>query len=133
MNMFPQKIGKIELNRHLYAALSEKRRHPRIPLRLPTEYLIPGSTKGRLCHTLNIAEGGVLLCLPQKFEIGQRLKIEVFYYFDYELDRFEAAGDVVWMESLADFPREYHGALEFRDLSPGDSQKLKNFISKIFY
>lgn len=126
------KIGKRELNRHLFSVLSEKRKHPRIPLRLPTEYLIPGTTKGRLCHTLNIAEGGVLLCLPEKPEVGQRLRIEVFYYFDYELARFEATGEIVWVEILEDSPMEYHGALEFVDLSPRDFEKLKNFLSKIF-
>jgi len=127
------KIDKRELNHRLFSALSEKRKHPRIPLRLPTEYLLSGTTRGRLCHTLNIAEGGVLLCLPEKLVVGQRLKIEVFYYFDYELDKFEATGQIVWVEALEDSPMECHGALEFFDLSPADSKKLKKFVRKIYY
>jgi hypothetical protein len=113
--------------------LSEKRKHPRIPLRLPTEYSISGTTRGRICHTLNIAEGGLLLCLPEKLPVGQQVKIEVFYYFDYELDRFEATGKVVWVEPLRDSPLEYFGALEFVNLSPCDFEKLRAFLGKIFF
>lgn len=101
-------------------------------MRLPTEYLLAGAKRGRLCHTLNIAEGGALLCLPEKLEIGQELKIEVFYYFDYELDRFEATGRIVWVEPLEDSPVEYHGALEFLDLPSRDSERLNAFLRKIY-
>ena len=126
------RIAKCHPNHPLFSALSERRKHPRIPLRLPTEYLIAGTTRGRLCHTLNIGEGGALLCLPEKLEIGQQLKIEVFYYFDYELDRLEATGRIVWVERLEDSPVEYRGALQFLDLSPRDSEKLNTFLRKIY-
>jgi hypothetical protein len=132
MNRDRAKIRRIQLNRQLFSALSEKRKHPRIPLRLPTEYSLSGTTRGRLCHTLNIAEGGVLLCLPEKLPVGQQVKIEVFYYFDYELERFGATGQIVWIEILEDSPLRYHGALEFLDLSPCDCEKLKAFLRKIF-
>jgi len=74
-----------------------------------------------------------LLCLPEKPNVGQRLKMEVFYYFDYELTRFIATGEVVWAEKSQDSPTEYQGALEFVDLSLRDFEKLKNFLGKIFY
>ncbi|RPJ42778.1 MAG: PilZ domain-containing protein [Deltaproteobacteria bacterium] len=118
---------------HLVSVLTERRRHPRIPLRLPTEYFPEGKTRSRLCHTINIGEGGVLLCLPEKLQVGQRLKIEVFYYFDYELERFCATGEVVWAENLEDSPIGYRSALEFVDLSLRDFEKLKKFLRKIFY
>ena len=127
------RIGKKGLMNHLVSVLTERRSHPRIPLRLPTEYFPEGKTKGRICHTINIGEGGVLLCLPQKIEIGQTLRIEVFYYFDYELTCFEALGEVVWVERLENSDREYRCALEFLDLSFHDMEKLKIFLRKIFY
>ena len=118
---------------HLVSDLTERRKHPRIPLRLPTEYFPEGKTRCRLCHTINIGEGGALLCLPEKLQVGQRIKIEVFYYFDYELERFCATGEVVWAENLEDSPIGYRSALEFVDLSLRDFEKLKKFLRKIFY
>jgi hypothetical protein len=124
--------GRSALNHQLFSALSEKRKHPRIPLRLPTQYVLSGSAKPRICHTLNIAEGGVLLCLPEKLEIGRQVEIEIFYYFDYELASFTGTGNMVWLESVEDSPSEYRGALEFTNLPPSDYAKLKCFLGKIF-
>ncbi len=128
-----RKTEKIRLMHQLVPVLSERRNCPRIPLRLPTEYFPEGKSKGRICHTINIGEGGVLLCLPEKLEIGQKLRIEVFYYFDYELTQFEALGEVIWMERFEDSDREYRCALEFIDLTFHDLEKLKKFLRKIFY
>ena len=133
MKMEFLKIGKKGQRHHLVSVLTERRKHPRIPLRLPTEYFPEGTIRSRLCYTINIGEGGVLLCLPEKPNVGQRLKMEVFYYFDYELTRFIATGEVVWAEKSQDSPTEYQGALEFVDLSLRDFEKLKNFLGKIFY
>ena len=127
------RIGKKGLVPDLVPILTERRIHPRIPLRLPTEYFPAGTTKGRICHTINISESGILLCLPEKIKTGQTLRIEVFYYFDYELASFEALGEVVWFERFEDSDRESRCALEFMDLSLDDLEKLKRFLRKIFY
>jgi len=121
------------LTHPLVPVLTEKRQHPRIPLRLPTEYLPAGAVKSRLCHTINICEGGVLLCLPEKVKVGQKLEVEIYYYFEYDLTSFEALGEVVWAEKLDDSETEYRSALEFIDLALNDLEKLKNFLRKIFY
>jgi c-di-GMP-binding flagellar brake protein YcgR len=118
---------------HLATALIEKREHPRIPLRLPTEYLPPGAVNARLCYTINISENGVLLCLPEKVEVGDRLRVEIYYCFDYDLTSFKALGEVVWVKRLEDSEVEYRCALEFIELAPADSQNLKRFLRKIFY
>jgi len=131
--MYNLKIGKKGLVHDLVPVLVERRGHPRIPLRLPTEYFPAGTTKGRICHTINISEGGVLLCLPEKIKNGQSMRVEVFYYFDYELTSFDALGKVVWVERQEDSDREYRCALEFVNLSPDDLEKLKKFLGKIFY
>lgn len=128
---FPKINGKGH-RPHLISVLTERRKHPRVPLRLPTEYSPEGTNRSRLCYTINIGEGGVLLCLPERLKVGQRVKMEVFYYFDYELARLIATGEVIWSEKSGDSPREYQGALEFVDLSPCDFEKLKTFLRKIF-
>ncbi len=127
--MEPPKMARYKL----VSELTERREHPRIPLRLPTEYLLPEAVKGRLCHTLNICESGVLLCVPEKIKVGQRLKVEIYYCFEYELSIFEAIGEVVWTERVEDCENEYRCALEFLDLGLEDMDKLRRFLRKIFY
>jgi hypothetical protein len=126
-------IFKNAVTHPLVPALTEKRQFPRIPLRLPTEYLIVDSLKTRLCHTINICEGGVLLCLPERINVDQRLRVEIYYYFEYDLASFEALGEVVWAEKLEDSETEYRCALQFMDLALNDLDKLKKFLRKIFY
>jgi hypothetical protein len=117
----------------LVPALTERRQFPRIPLRLPTEYIIVDSLKPRLCYTINICEGGVLLCLPERIKVGQRLRVEIYYYFEYDLASFEVLGEIVWAEKLEDSETEYRCALQFMDLALNDLEKLKKFLRKIFY
>jgi len=113
-------------------ARGERRGNPRIPLRLPTEYFPPGCADGRLCYTINICENGVLLCLPQEMDVGALLRVEIYYYFDYELTVFEALGEVVRVKKLEESDSEYQCALEFIEISPADSENLKRFLRKIF-
>ena len=113
--------------------LTERRRTPRIPLRLPTEYFPRVGVHARLCYTINISESGVLLCLPEKVEVGERLRVDIYYCFEYELTSFEALGEVVRVKKLEDSEVEYRCALKFIELSPADSENLKRFLRKIFY
>jgi c-di-GMP-binding flagellar brake protein YcgR len=128
---FPKTDKKVRRH-HLVSVLTDRRKYPRIPLHLPTEYSPEGTIRSRLCYTINIGEGGVLLCLPEKLEVGQRLKMEVFCYFDCELTRFTATGEVIWAEKSQDSPTEYQGAIEFVDLPLRDFENLKSFLRKIF-
>jgi len=131
--MKPLSILKKAVIHPLVPVLTEKRQFPRTPLHLPTEYLPVGAVKARLCHTINICEGGVLLCLPEKVRVGQKLKVEIYYYFEYALTSFEALGEVIWAEKLEDSKIEYRCALEFLDLALNDLENLRKFLRKIFY
>lgn len=111
----------------------ERRGAPRIPLRLPSKYCPPGKVKARLCYTINICETGVLLCLPEKVNVGDSLRVEIYYCFDYELKSFEAVGKVVWVEKKKEWDTKYKAALEFIEIAPADSRNLKRFLNKICY
>jgi c-di-GMP-binding flagellar brake protein YcgR len=126
-------LAKKLLTHQIVSSLIEKRKTPRLPLRLPTEYFYAGMNKGRTCYTINISEGGVLLSLPEKMDLGQALKIEVIYFFDYELSSFKAVGEVVRVQKSKENGKEYECALEFVKLLPREMEKLKNFLAKIFY
>jgi c-di-GMP-binding flagellar brake protein YcgR len=128
----PNWVKKLTKNQAV-PVLAERRRKPRIPLRLPTEYFPPGCANGRLCHTINICENGVLLCLPEKRNVGELLRAEIYYYFDYHLTSLDIVGEVVWVRKREDFEAEYQCALEFIEITPADSDNLKRFLRKIFF
>jgi hypothetical protein len=124
--------NKTKLLDHLLALEPERRKHRRIPLHLPTEYLTGEATRFRLCHTLNISEGGVLLCLSERAEVGQRLRIRIYYHFHSKINIFEAIGEVVWIGASKNPEKKYQCALEFVDLSLADLRGLKGFLGIIF-
>jgi hypothetical protein len=114
------------------STLPERRVKPRIPLRLSTEYFPPGCARSRLSYTINICETGVLLCLPERMNTGDLLRIVIYYCFDYELMSFEALGKVIWVKKLEDSDVEYRYALEFMEIAPDWDlgEEVKNFLMK---
>jgi c-di-GMP-binding flagellar brake protein YcgR len=111
----------------------ERRGAPRIPLRLPSKYYSPAKASARLCYTINICETGVLLCLPEKVNVGDSLLVEIYYCFDFDLKSFEAVGKVVWVKKKKEADSKYQAALEFIEIAPADSRNLKRFLQKICY
>src|SRR4030067_1586116 len=74
----------------------EKRRHPRYSVELPLDYC---RTNGKETYggiVANASEGGLLVYLPERVEIGTLLKIEIFYVRGLELDTIKAVVKVVW-------------------------------------
>jgi c-di-GMP-binding flagellar brake protein YcgR len=111
----------------------ERRGAPRIPLRLPSKYYPLGKATARLCYTINICETGVLLCLPEKVSVGNSLRVEIYYCFDFALTSFEAVGKVVWVKKKKEVDSKYQVALEFVEIAPADSRNLKRFLRKICF
>jgi c-di-GMP-binding flagellar brake protein YcgR len=110
----------------------ERRRHPRFSIDLPIEYqLIPSviSHKGR---ALNASEGGLLLYLPQPIEIGQHLRIKLFFVSGSHLNSIEVMGEVVWMDiHLGKEWGDYRCGVKFTDIHIDDLNKLKNFLKSL--
>jgi c-di-GMP-binding flagellar brake protein YcgR len=100
----------------------ERRRHPRFSIDLPIEYhLIPPS----LSHTgraLNASEGGLSVYLSQQIEIGQHLKIKLFFASGSHLNSIEVLTEVVW---------DYRCGVKFMEISPEDLDRLKIFLRNL--
>jgi c-di-GMP-binding flagellar brake protein YcgR len=106
----------------------EKRKHPRFDVNLPIEYVRSDLVASR-GEALNASEGGLLLYLPEKMEIGQHLSMKLFFSSGAELKTIEALVKVVWMDiRLGENRGDYRAGVKFVDISPGDLDKLRSFL-----
>ena len=56
----------------------DKRQYPRRFVNLPIQYHLPDKAVGGSGSTLNISEGGLAVELPDKLEVGQILRLNVY-------------------------------------------------------
>lgn len=123
---------KQETKSHVGVANLERRRHPRFSIDLPIEYhLIPSS----LSHTgraLNASEGGLLVYLSQQIEIGQHLKIKLFFASGSHLNSIEILTEVVWVDiHLGKDWGDYRCGVKFMEISQEDLNRLKFFLRSL--
>ena len=72
----------------------DKRKHARFNVELPLDY---SRTEGEETYggiVANASEGGVLVYLPERIEVGALLKIEIIYVRGLELDTIKATARV---------------------------------------
>jgi c-di-GMP-binding flagellar brake protein YcgR len=108
-----------------------KRNHPSFNVDLPIEY---SRTDLFLKHgrAVNASEGGLLLCLPEKMEIGQHLSLKLFFTSDFELDAIETFVEVSWRDiHLGESGGDYRTGVRFVEISMEDMGKLKNFLRNL--
>jgi len=65
---------------------------------LPIEYYRIDSSTGTPGRALDISEGGLLIYFPEKIEIGQRLRLRLFFSMGSELNTIELLSEVAWVE-----------------------------------
>jgi len=119
-------------NRPHYGTVNfEKRRHPRFDVDLPIEYVrsdLAPSHNG----TINASEGGLLVDLREKVEVGQYLSLKLFFTLGSELTTIKALVRVVWTDMHPGEGREdYRTGVEFADISPEDMEKLRKFLDRL--
>jgi len=110
----------------------ERRRHPRFNVDLPIEYQRTTSAACVSGRARNASKGGLLVYLPEQVEIGQYLKMKVFFSSRARLDAIEILGQVVW----ADFHLEkdwgdYRSGVKFLDISQEDLEKFGSFLKSL--
>jgi len=123
---------KEETKSHVGVVNLERRKYPRFSIDLPIEYHLLPSSPSFTGRALNSSEGGVLVYLSQSIEIGQRLKIKLFFASGSDLSSIEVLAEVVWMDiHLGEDWGDYRCGVKFLDISPEDIDQLKFFLRSL--
>ncbi|MGQ9509414.1 MAG: PilZ domain-containing protein [Thermodesulfobacteriota bacterium] len=110
----------------------ERRKFPRFYVELPLDYSRKGKKSDFGGFVKNASEGGILVYLPEKLEVGELLKIEVYLPKRLELNTIKGVAKVVWADLAAkESWREHRYGLSFQSMSKGAIHKLKNFLQEI--
>jgi c-di-GMP-binding flagellar brake protein YcgR len=114
----------------------ERRKYPRFSIDLPIEYYRTESSIAGSGRTGDISEGGLLVYLSERVEVGEHLKVRCFFTSISELmNTMETLAEVVWviLEHLEanGLPGNYRCGLRFIDVNPIDMEKLKVFFKSL--
>ncbi|NIS61051.1 MAG: hypothetical protein GTO13_10215 [Proteobacteria bacterium] len=110
----------------------EKRRFPRFNVDLPMKYseVRVRKKQGGIAH--DASEGGLLVYLQERFPIGTKLKIEVFFSHGFRLTPIKAEAEIVWADIRG--PEdwgEFKYGLKFINIGKDDFSKLKWLLDSL--
>jgi PilZ domain len=118
-----------DTNLRIEAIDFENRRYPRFDIHLPIEYC---QFKSSTTHIGNISEGGLLIYLHDEMDVGQYLRLKLFFSSGSELDTIKILAEVVWKDNRLSEGREYYPVgVKFVDISSEDEIKLRNFLRSL--
>ena len=121
--------GEKEAKPRYGVANIERRKYRRFPIRIPVEYYHAESVIGQTGQTLDASEGGLQILFSEQMDIGQNLKLKLFFSTGSELNSIELRAEVVWVNpELDEVENRYRSGVKFTSISPRDMTKLKNFI-----
>ena len=123
---------KQETKPHIGIVNLERRKNPRFSIDLPIEYQLIPPTLSYTGRVLNASEGGLLIYLPQHVDVGQHLRIKLFFASGSQLNSIELVAEVVWMDiHLGKEWGDYRCGVKFIDIHSDDLGKLKNFLKSL--
>jgi c-di-GMP-binding flagellar brake protein YcgR len=110
----------------------ERRRHPRFSVDLPLEYYRTEAPAVRTGRAINASEGGFLIYFPERMEIGQHLRIKLYFTFGSELNMTECLVEIVWVDlNMGEGWGDYRAGAKFIDISQEDLGKVKRFLRSL--
>lgn len=110
----------------------EKRKHPRFSVELPLDYSSVNGKETLGGMVANASEGGLLVYLPERVEMGTLLKIEIFYVRGLELDNIKAVGKVVWCDLAArESWGEHRYGLQFESIDEKNFNRLETLLKEV--
>jgi c-di-GMP-binding flagellar brake protein YcgR len=117
---------------HYGVANFERRRFPRFTIDLPIEYQHEHSETRYSGRALNASEGGLLVYLPEKVEIGDVLRLKLFFTLGHDLKTIEMGVEAAWIDiHLGEGWGDYRAGLKFIDISSEDLLNLKEFLKSL--
>jgi len=110
----------------------EKRKHPRFNVDLPVEYTRVESTLRQTGRALNASEGGLLIYFPERMEIGQQLRVKLYFSTGSDLESVECLVEIVWVDiHLGESWGDHRSGAKFVDVSSEDLNKIRNFLKSL--
>ena len=110
----------------------EKRKYPRFSVELPLNYSRAEGKEILGGMVANASEGGLLVYLPERMEIGAFLKIEIFYVRGLELDTIKSVAKVVWCDLAArESWGEHRYGLQFQYIDQKDLSRLATLLKEV--
>jgi hypothetical protein len=118
-----------EITPHFGTVNFERRQRPRISTDLPAEYWHIEDSKNYAGRMLNVSEGGVLLYLPEKIEVGRNLKARLFIGPILALEPIDVLVQVTWNDFHFGEGGHYRTGVKFVTISAEDMDKLLHFLN----
>ncbi len=110
---------------------AEKRKHTRVSVELPVDYSRPNGKEVYGGIVANASEGGVLVYLPERLEIGAVLKMEILYVKGLELNTIKAIAKVVWGDlATRESWGEHQYGLQFQYIDEEDFNRLVTLLKE---
>jgi len=110
----------------------ERRRHPRFVVELPLDYTQTENSDILGGIVANASEGGLLVYLPERMNIGTLLKIQIFYVRDLEFNMIKAVGKIVWSDLAArESWGEHRYGLQFVSIDKENLHKLITLLKEV--
>ncbi|HSR10503.1 MAG TPA: PilZ domain-containing protein [Thermodesulfobacteriota bacterium] len=105
---------------------AEGRQHPRVFLELPIQYRFSGRA-ARNGQTYNVSQGGVMVDIREKLEIGQGIELAIFFSLGPKVDTIKTDSRVVWV-SDGDKKGTFRSGVKFTDVSAADKTKINKIV-----
>jgi len=109
-----------------------ERRHLRLSLYLPLEYSFMESSRFHLAYMANICEDGLLMCTPQEMDIGQTLKVKIYYDSAEGLDYVHTLGEVIRIDKLEKSEKGYRCAVRFVNPHSNLLKGFRKFLMSLY-
>ena len=110
----------------------ERRKHPRFNVDLPVEYHRVESTLHQTGRALNASEGGLLIYFPERMEIGQQLRVKLYFSAGSDLESVECFVEVIWVDiHLGESWGDHRSGVKFVDVSSEDLNKIRKFLKSL--
>jgi len=108
----------------------DRRKHPRVRMDLPLEYLTKHDSKARGGIVADASETGFLIHSTEDIPVGTNLKIVVLFPKEYSLADFEVFGKIIWKKvEPGGRAKAYQYGLKFVEILEEDYWKLKKLLS----
>ncbi len=109
----------------------ERNMYPRFLLNLPIECYHLDSNISYSSHTINVSEGGLMICLGERLEAGQLLNLKIFCSSGANLLAIKARVQVIWADAQLGKDGNYRHGVKFVVMAPEDLQNFKGFLDNL--